>query len=93
MAEESTSNKHTLTLSNKNDLFIEGVKGIEGFDSNEFFIETIMGHMLIKGKGLTLGKMDNDNEQLTIKGEINSLEYVANKEKANQSFFKKIFKW
>ena len=85
--------KHRVTLTNKNDLFIEGVKSIQSFDSNEFFIETIMGYMLIKGKGLTLGKMDNDNEELTIKGEVNAMEYIsAGKEKGNTNFFKKIFK-
>ena len=52
-----------------------------------------MGYMVIKGKGLMLGKMDNDNEELSIKGEVSSIEYVnANKEKDHGGFFKKLFK-
>ena len=41
-------------------------------------------YMVIKGKGLMLGKMDNDNEELFIKGEVSGFEYVnPNKDKNN----------
>lgn len=84
--------KHQVTLTNRKELFIEGVKSIQSFDSSEFLIETIMGYMVIKGRGLMLGKMDNDNEELSIKGEVSSMEYVnANKDKAN-GLLKKLFK-
>ena len=84
--------KHKVSLTNKKDLLIEGVKTIDSFDSNEFLVETIMGYMHIEGKGLMLGKMDNDNEELTIKGEINKLEYVNSNKDKEKSFLKKIFK-
>ena len=92
MSEENNL-KHKVSLTNKKDLLIEGVKTIDSFDSNEFLIETIMGYMHIEGKGLMLGKMDNDNEELTIKGEINKLEYVNSNKDKEKSFLKKIFKW
>ena len=94
MSEEINNLKHQVTLVNRKELLIEGVKTIESFDSSEFLIETIMGHMLIRGKGLMLGKMDNDKEELSIKGEVSSIEYIsAGKEKGNQSFLKRLFKW
>jgi sporulation protein YabP len=94
MSEENNNTlKHQVTLTDRKELFIEGVKTIQSFDSNEFLIETIMGYMVIKGKGLMLGKMDNDNEQLSIKGEVCAIEYVsASKDKVNGGFLKKIFK-
>ena len=95
MNEENVSStlKHQVTLTNRKEMFIEGVKSIQSFDSSEFLIETIMGYMVIKGKGLMLGKMDNDNEQLTIKGEVSAMEYVsANKEKTPGGVLKKLFK-
>ena len=92
MSEENNL-KHKVSLTNKKDLLIEGVKTIDSFDSNEFLVETIMGYMHIEGKGLMLGKMDNDNEDLTIKGEINKLEYVNSNKDKEKSFLKKIFKW
>ena len=92
MSEENNL-KHKVSITNKKDLLIEGVKTIDSFDSNEFLVETIMGYMHIEGKGLMLGKMDNDNEELTIKGEINKLEYVNSNKDKEKSFLKKIFKW
>lgn len=92
MNDENKEVVHSLVLNNKNELIIKGVKTIQSFDSYEFLIETIMGFMLIKGKGLGLGRMDNDKEELYIKGDINSLEYVSNKKEKNESLFKKIFK-
>ena len=91
---EENNLKHKVSLTNKKDLLIEGVKTIDSFDSSEFLIETIMGYMHISGKGLMLGKMDNDKEELTIKGEVSKIEYVnASKEKNNGGLLKKIFKW
>ena len=93
MNEENQNLKHQVSLTNRKELFIEGVKTIQSFDSSEFLIETIMGYMVIKGKGLMLGKMDNDNEELSIKGEVSSIQYVsANKDKSHGSFLKKLFK-
>lgn len=90
---EDNNLKHKVILVNKNDLLIEGVKTIDSFDSSEFLIETIMGYMHITGKGLMLGKMDNDKEELTIKGEVNKMEYVSmGKDKNPGGLLKKIFK-
>ena len=89
---EENNLKHKVVLNNKNDLFIEGVKTIDSFDSSEFLIETVMGYMHISGKGLMLGKMDNDREELTIKGIVNKVEYVSSNKDKNGSFLKKIFK-
>jgi sporulation protein YabP len=90
---EENNFKHKVSLTNKKDLLIEGVKTIDSFDSSEFLIETNMGYMHISGKGLMLGRMDNDKEELTIKGEVNKIEYVnPGKEKASGGLLKKIFK-
>ena len=92
MNEENQNLKHQVTLTNRKELFIEGVKSIQSFDSSEFLIETIMGYMVIRGKGLMLGKMDNDNEELSIKGEVSAIEYISAAKDKNTSFLKKLFK-
>lgn len=86
--------KHDLNLSDRKELTVTGVKNIESFDSEEFLIETNLGFLHIKGNGLTLDKMDNDNNELLIKGQINSLMYVHNqKGKENKgNIFKKLLK-
>lgn len=89
---EEINLKHSVKLINKSDLVIEGVKSIDSFDSSEFLIETVMGYMHITGKGLMLGKMDNDKEELTIKGEVNKIEYVSSGKEKSGGLLKKIFK-
>lgn len=86
-------NNHTLYLKDRRELIITGVKNVKSFDSLEFLIETTLGVLHICGNSLVLGKMDTEGENLEIKGNISSINYLqkeANSEK--ESFFKKLFK-
>lgn len=87
--------KHDLSLTNRKELLVTGVKNIDSFDSEEFLIHTNLGFLHIKGSNLTLDKMDNENNELTIKGQIDSLSYVnSQKGKENKgNIFKKLLKW
>ncbi len=86
--------KHDLNLVGRKELVVTGVKGIDSFDSEEFLIETNLGFLHIKGSGLTLDKMDNDSNELIIKGQFNSLSYVSGQKgkESKGNFLKKIFK-
>lgn len=86
---------HDLSLTNRKELLVTGVKNIDSFDSEEFLIQTVLGFLHIKGSNLTLDKMDNENNQLVIKGQINALSYVNNqKGKENKgNILKKLLKW
>lgn len=87
--------KHDLSLTSRKELLVTGVKNIDSFDSEEFLIQTVLGFLHIKGSNLTLDKMDNENNELTIKGQIDSLSYVnSQKGKENKgNIFKKLLKW
>ncbi len=87
--------KHDISLTNRKELTVTGVKNIESFDSEEFLIETNLGFLHIKGSNLTLDKMDNENNELLIKGQINLLSYMGNSQKGKESkgnIFKKLLK-
>ena len=86
--------KHELQLTSRKELLISGVKSIDSFDSEEFLIETVLGFLHVGGSSLTLDKMDNENNELLIKGQINSLSYVSGHKgkEAKGNFLKKIFK-
>ena len=86
--------KHDLNLINRKELLVTGVKTIDSFDSEEFLIETNLGFLNIKGNDLTLDKMDNENNELLIKGHINSLSYVSGQKgkESKGNFFKKLLK-
>ena len=67
---------HGISLFERKNLVITGVKKIDNFDSEQFFIDTVMGFMMIKGEGLELIKLDTLQGTISIKGIINSMNYV-----------------
>ena len=85
---------HNLTMQNRKNLTISGIKKIENFDDEEFLLNTVMGYLLIKGEGLELIKLDTMQGNVIIKGHIKSFGYVDETEKSakNEKLFNRLFK-
>ena len=49
---------HGITLVERKNIVISGVKKIESFDSEEFLMETTLGYLVIKGNELEIIKLD-----------------------------------
>ena len=92
--DSKVNNNHTVNMSSRKLINITEVKKIENFDENEFFIETSMGFILIKGSNLEIIKLDTFEGNLSIKGKIDSLNYSEspNKKKKSDSILNKLFK-
>ena len=90
-----SSYNHGISLFERKNLVITGVKKIENFDSNQFILETVMGFMIIKGSDLELVKLDTLQGHVTIKGLINSMTYAEenSKKEKEESIFSRLFKW
>ena len=86
---------HVFNLVERKNVSISGVKKIDSFDSEEFLIETVMGYVVLKGEGLELIKLDTMQGVVTIKGMVNSLNYVDDTTKKNKenSVISRLFKW
>ena len=89
-----SSYNHSMNLLERKNLIISGVKKIDNFDKKQFIIETIMGYMIVKGEGLELLKLDTIQGNVSIKGLINSINYVeeSNKSSRDDSIFSRLFK-
>ncbi len=85
---------HSITINERKNIIISGVKKIDSFDNEEFLLETNMGYIVIKGEGLEIVKLDTFQGNVSIKGKINSLGYIENMKKKDkeESFFNKLFK-
>ena len=92
--DNSISNPSNVTIKDRKSIEISGIKQIDSFDNQEFLLDTVVGYLHIKGKNLTLGKMDNDNKEVVINGSIDSINYVESMLKGNgkEKFMKKLFK-
>lgn len=89
-----TTSNHNITLTERKNLIITGVKKIDSFDDEEFLLETSMGYIIIKGEELEIIKLDTFQGNVSIKGKVDSMNYVdgnSKKEKEN-SMFSKLFK-
>lgn len=93
--ENTISNyNHSISLLERKNLVITGVKKIDNFDNQQFILETIMGYLIVKGEGLELIKLDTIQGNVTIKGIVNSINYMDENTKKNkdESILNRLFK-
>lgn len=83
---------HNIELIERKQIKISGVKKIDSFDDLEFLIDTTMGYLYIKGKELEIIKLDTNSGNITINGQIDSINYVDSKTKKESTFIGKLFK-
>ena len=86
---------HAFNMLERKNVSISGIKKIDSFDSEEFLIESVMGYIVLKGVGLELIKLDTMSGTVSIKGLINSLNYVddnTNKKQKDTSILSRLFK-
>ena len=92
--EIEASFNHGLSLAERKNVVVTGVKKIESFDSNEFMIDTTLGFLNIKGEELEIIKLDTYQGNVSIKGKVDALIYLENNQKKDKesSFISKLFK-
>lgn len=85
---------HGISIVERKNVIISGVKKIENFDNEEFLMETSMGYLIIKGKDLELIKLDTLQGNVSIKGMINAFTYVddSKQKEKETSIFNRLFK-
>ena len=95
MDKDIVTSSHNVNITNRKNINISGVKKIENFDESEFFLETSMGYLKITGTNLEIIKLDTYQGDVSIKGKINSLNYLeqGKKQEKQESVFSKLFKW
>lgn len=89
---ETNSNNHIIKLVDRKSIIINGIKRIINFDDKQFSLESVMGDIIIKGNSLEMIKLDTIDGNVSIKGNIDSINYLDNG-KAGESLINKLFKW
>lgn len=89
-----SSLNHNVTISDRKNIVVTGVKKIESFDDEEFLMDTSMGFVIIKGESLEIIKLDTYQGNVSIKGMINSFQYIdgTKKKEKEDGIFSKLFK-
>ena len=91
---ELITSSHSISITERKNINLTGVKKIDSFDNAEFLMDTIMGYIIIKGEDLEIVKLDTFQGNVTIKGKINSLTYTENNNKKTkeENILSKLFK-
>lgn len=77
----------------RNKITITGVKKIISFNKEEFYIESNLGNINVKGNSLELVHLDTQDGTIKIKGKINLFSYLDMSSKSKEeSFISKLFK-
>ena len=85
---------HGVSLAERKNLIVTGVKKIDNFDTEQFLLETSMGFILVKGTDLELIKLDTIQGNVLIIGLVNSITYLEEGSKKNKEngIFNRLFK-
>jgi sporulation protein YabP len=92
MEEKSLGVENRIILTNREEMSILGVLEVISFDEEAILLETSMGMLEIKGLQLHVNQLNLENGQMSLSGEIFSLEYDdKHHEKGGGSLISRLF--
>ena len=84
---------HTVSIDRRENIMITGVMDVISFDEETIIAETEMGILLIRGGNLHVNRLNLDNGELAVDGEINNVTYEDhNNFGKSKSLLGKLFK-
>ena len=93
--EEKKINKITnqnLILENREKLSVTGVVDIHSFDDELVLAQTDLGIITIKGDDLKMNKLNLENNELIVEGQISAIAYSDVVSSKKSGFMDKLFK-
>lgn len=81
-----------LILENREKLSISGVIDVESFNDESVIVDTELGVLIISGVDLHINKLNLDNSELSIEGNITGCEYSDKESSRSGGFWSKLFK-
>jgi sporulation protein YabP len=79
---DKLNSNHLININERKTIFLSGIKKLNSFNEKEFFVDTNMGPIIIKGESLELIKLDTFQGNISIKGQINSVIYLEEEKKS-----------
>ena len=82
-----------ITLENRKRLTLTGVEEVISFDDEKILLNTKLGFLTIKGSELKMNKLDVQNGDVIIEGNIASMVYNGKvTKKSDESIIKRLFR-
>lgn len=74
--------QHKITIENRKDMQVTGVLQVVAYDEYKVILKTDYGRLTISGKNLVAGEISAQTQQLKLTGDIDFLQYQANRGKS-----------
>lgn len=86
-------NEHRVSIVNRKEIEINGVKEVDSFDHEEFLLETNMGYLIVRGQHLQLKSLHVEDGIVQISGKIYEMIYIDEQtQERAKGLFSKLFK-
>lgn len=79
---------HTVYMENRKELKITGVLQVIAYDEYKVILRTDFGKMTVAGKNIVAGQMSTDSKTMELTGDINYIQYQANRGKSESGLAK-----
>lgn len=83
---------HAVHIDARKRIDITGVTQVITFNEDSVVLHTTMGTLNIKGKEMKVNKLNVDNGDMSIEGEVSALVYTTKDTTNKESIIKKLFK-
>lgn len=94
MEEKTIAGVQRVNLVNRQACSVGGVRDVVSFDENQVVLDTDLGLLTVKGKGLHMNRLSLDKGEADLDGSVDSLTYSSNEayHRSGESFFNRLFK-
>ena len=80
---------HTILIEGRRRMRITGVTDVESFQEDEMTVHTSAGVLTVWGEGLKLGKLNPEDGQVLLEGDIVTVEYEQPQPERRSLFFRR----
>ncbi len=93
MEEKIRNISHKLTLDNRKEALLTGVKDVVSFDEKEILLQTSEGRLQIRGSQLHVKGLDLEKGEAVLAGHVDSLVYLSkDSPKKEEPLFTRLFR-
>ncbi len=90
--ERRVRTRHTITMDNRERVIVTGVSDAASFNEVEIVLSTDFGELAISGEDLHIAKLNLDDGQLVVEGQIVAIEYLDQQPQRSSGLFTKLFR-
>ena len=94
MEEKMNLRPHKVMFQNRQTGSLTGIRDVVSFDENQVVLDTDLGLLHIKGKGLHISRLTLEKGEVDMDGMVDSLTYASNESfrKSGESIWNRLFK-